>query len=37
LTAPVIGGSWNRDGDIIFGLIGSGINRVSAAGGSLSP
>ena len=36
LTAPVIGGSWNRDGDIIFGLIGSGINRVSAAGGSLS-
>ena len=37
LTAPVVGGSWNRDGDIILGVIGSGISRVSAAGGSLTP
>jgi WD40 repeat protein len=37
LKGPVIGGSWNRDGDIILGMVGTGIARISAAGGSLSP
>ncbi len=31
------GGSWNRDGLIIFGLTGRGLMRVSAAGGAPSP
>ena len=34
LTAPAIGGSWNREGDIILGNVGGGILRVSAAGGT---
>jgi Tol biopolymer transport system component/tRNA A-37 threonylcarbamoyl transferase component Bud32 len=29
----VIGGSWNRDGTIIFGTVGNGIMQVPAAGG----
>jgi len=31
--ATVIGGSWNRDGTIIFGTVGNGIMQVPAAGG----
>jgi len=31
--ATVIGGSWNRDGTIIFGTVGDGIMQVPAAGG----
>jgi serine/threonine protein kinase len=31
--AAVIGGSWNRDGTIIFGTVGDGIMQVPAAGG----
>jgi len=31
------GGSWNRAGVIIFGTLGGGIMRVSAAGGTASP
>jgi len=31
--AAVIGGSWNRDGTIIFGTVGNGIMQVPAAGG----
>jgi eukaryotic-like serine/threonine-protein kinase len=33
----VIGGSWNRDGVIIFSLAGGGLMRVPAEGGSPSP
>jgi Tol biopolymer transport system component len=33
----ITGGSWNRDGVIIFGSFGSGTWRVSAAGGAASP
>jgi Tol biopolymer transport system component/tRNA A-37 threonylcarbamoyl transferase component Bud32 len=32
----VIGGSWNRDGTIIFGTVGNGIMQVPAAGGVAS-
>ena len=32
-SAAVIGGSWNRDGTIIFGTVGNGIMQVPAAGG----
>jgi len=31
--ATVIGGSWNRDGTIIFGTVGNGIMQVPATGG----
>jgi Tol biopolymer transport system component len=33
----ITGGSWNRDGVIIFGSFGSGTWRVSAAGGAAAP
>jgi eukaryotic-like serine/threonine-protein kinase len=33
----ITGGSWNRDGVIIFGSFGSGTWRVSAGGGAASP
>jgi serine/threonine protein kinase len=36
LSRVAIGGSWNRDGLIIFGTPG-GVVRVSAAGGNVSP
>jgi Tol biopolymer transport system component len=32
-----VGGSWNRDGVIIFGQSGGGLMQVSAAGGTASP
>ena len=33
-TAPeALGGTWNRDGVILFGMSGQGLHRVSAAGG----
>ena len=34
LTTPAVGGSWNRDGVIIFGNTIRGIYRVSAGGGT---
>jgi Tol biopolymer transport system component len=37
LSAVAVGGSWNRDGVIIFGQSPGVIMRVSANGGSLSP
>ena len=37
LPADAIGGSWSRDGVIIFGTNMEGLMRVSAAGGSPSP
>ena len=38
VPATVVGGSWNRDGVIVFGLNnGAGIQRVSSAGGAPSP
>jgi Tol biopolymer transport system component len=40
LSGIAIGGSWNRDGVIIFGSygnVGEGVKRVSAAGGTSSP
>jgi len=37
VTGIVLGGSWNRDGVIIFGTINSGLMRVSANGGPTSP
>jgi len=37
LGSLLTGGSWNRDGLIIFGLTGQGLMRVSAAGGAPSP
>ncbi len=37
VPATVVGGSWNRDGVIVFGLNnGAGIQRVSSAGGAPS-
>ena len=35
--APIVGGSWNRDGVIIFALGSGGLMRVPAAGGVASP
>jgi serine/threonine protein kinase len=37
VNATVVGGSWNRDGVIIFGSNVTGLKRVSSAGGSASP
>ncbi len=37
LRQPAIGGSWNREGVILFGAIGGGIMRVSDAGGEVAP
>ena len=37
LPRPIVGGSWNRDGVIIFALVNGGLMRVSAAGGVASP
>jgi Tol biopolymer transport system component len=37
LTAPAIGGSWNRQGDIILGNVAGGLLRVSENGGPVSP
>jgi Tol biopolymer transport system component len=37
LGTLAVGGSWNRDGVIIFGTAGGGVMRVSAGGGSASP
>jgi Tol biopolymer transport system component len=36
-TASIVGGSWNRDDVIIFGMSGGSLMRVSAAGGTASP
>ena len=35
-AADVAGGSWSRDGTILFGGLGMGVMRVSAAGGKRS-
>jgi eukaryotic-like serine/threonine-protein kinase len=37
VTGNAVGGSWNKDGIIIFGQSPGGIMRVSASGGSSSP
>jgi serine/threonine protein kinase/Tol biopolymer transport system component len=37
LPSTAVGGSWNRDGDIIVGNTAGGLLRVSEAGGSASP
>jgi serine/threonine protein kinase/Tol biopolymer transport system component len=37
LTAPLVGGSWNLDGVIIFGQSEGGLMRVSSGGGVPSP
>ena len=37
LPSAAVGGSWNRDGVIIFGNPGGGIMRVPEAGGTPSP
>jgi eukaryotic-like serine/threonine-protein kinase len=37
IKSIITGGSWNRDGVIIFGSFGGGTWRVSAAGGPASP
>jgi Tol biopolymer transport system component/tRNA A-37 threonylcarbamoyl transferase component Bud32 len=37
LRQPAVGGSWNREGVILFGGLGGGIMRVSDAGGVASP
>jgi Tol biopolymer transport system component len=37
LTGPAVGGSWNREGVIIFGMIGGGIFRVAETGGEAQP
>ena len=37
LSGSAVGGSWNRDGVIIFGTNNGGLMRVSAVGGSASP
>jgi len=37
ITGIVLGGSWNRDGVIIFGTVNAGLMRVSANGGPASP
>jgi Serine/threonine protein kinase len=36
IAVPVIGGAWNSEDTIIFGTVGNGIMRVSAAGGALT-
>jgi serine/threonine protein kinase len=36
LSGNALGGSWNRDGVIIFGIAGRGLMRVSSKGGSAS-
>ena len=36
LGAPAIGGSWNRQGDIILGNVAGGLLRVSENGGAVS-
>ena len=36
LSASAIGGSWNRHGDIILGMLDGGVLRVSADGGAVS-
>jgi len=37
ITGIVLGGSWNRDGVIIFGTVNAGVMRVSANGGPVTP
>jgi len=37
VTSLVLGGSWNRDGVIIFGTSAGGLMRVSAEGGTAMP
>jgi eukaryotic-like serine/threonine-protein kinase len=37
VPAGAFGGTWNRDGVIVFGILNGGIMRVSAAGGAASP
>ncbi len=37
LKATAVGGSWNRDGVVIFGQAAGGVMRVSANGGTPSP
>jgi eukaryotic-like serine/threonine-protein kinase len=37
LPGIVVGGSWNRDGDIIVGSTSGGLLRVSESGGAVSP
>jgi eukaryotic-like serine/threonine-protein kinase len=37
LGAKAIGGSWSKDGVIIFGSVDGGLSRVSANGGTASP
>ena len=37
VSSVVVGGSWNRDGVIIFGTGTGGVMRVSAEGGTASP
>jgi eukaryotic-like serine/threonine-protein kinase len=37
VQGTVVGGSWNRDGVIVFADIGKGLMQVSAAGGVASP
>jgi eukaryotic-like serine/threonine-protein kinase len=37
VAAVVVGGSWNRDGVIIFGTSNGGLRRVSAGGGAATP
>jgi Tol biopolymer transport system component len=37
LRQPAVGGSWNREGVILFGSVGGVIMRVSDAGGVASP
>ncbi len=37
LRQPAVGGSWNRDGVILFGNVAGGIMRISDAGGAASP
>jgi len=37
IKAIITGGSWGRDGVIVFGSFGGGIWQVSAAGGAASP
>jgi eukaryotic-like serine/threonine-protein kinase len=37
LNTPAVGGSWNRDGVIIFGAWSSGVMRVPAVGGIALP
>jgi Tol biopolymer transport system component/predicted Ser/Thr protein kinase len=37
LSFPAIGGSWNKDGVILFGNVAAGIMRVAASGGTPVP